>query len=382
MLEKGALTGISVLDLTRLLPGPFASMTLADHGAQVISIEDKRFVADDFFITTVNRNKEHISLNLKSPEGKEIFFRLVKTADVVMEGFRPGVVQRLGVDYETVRQVNPGIIYCSITGYGQTGAFADRAGHDINYLSHSGVLGLVGGMDSTPSIPGVQLADIAGGGMNAVIGILLALVARNQTGLGQYIDISMTDGTLGLLSLPLFFYQRTRQLPRRSDMMLSHRYACYNVYETADGRYLSVGAVERRFWKNLCDCLDLPEYIDLQYDDDRRMEIIDTLRSIFYQKTLDQWEGELGNLDICWSRIQNMDEVLADPLFKEREMIVDMTDRDGNPLPQLGIPVKLSQTPGTVRTPPVGFGESTAAVLRAIGYSDEDIADFQNNGVV
>jgi len=214
MLEKGALTGISVLDLTRLLPGPFASMTLADHGAQVISIEDKRFVADDFFITTVNRNKEHISLNLKSPEGKEIFFRLVKTADVVMEGFRPGVVQRLGVDYETVRQVNPGIIYCSITGYGQTGAFADRAGHDINYLSHSGVLGLVGGMDSTPSIPGVQLADIAGGGMNAVIGILLALVARNQTGLGQYIDISMTDGTLGLLSLPLFFYHKSfRYLP-------------------------------------------------------------------------------------------------------------------------------------------------------------------------
>ncbi|MBI5589636.1 MAG: CoA transferase [Deltaproteobacteria bacterium] len=382
MLEKGALTGITVLDLSRLLPGPFGSMILADHGARVISIEDKRFIADGFFITTVNRNKEHLSLDLKTPEGKEIFFRLVKTADVVMEGFRPGVVQRLGVDFETVCKVNPGIIYCSITGYGQTGPYVNRAGHDVNYLSIAGILDLIGQTDSNPAIPGVQIADIAGGGMNAVIGILLALVARNQTGKGQYIDISMTDGMLGFLSIPLFFHQLTRQIPTRSDAVLSHRYACYNTYETADGRFLSIGAVEHRFWKKLCEHLEFPEFIDLQYDDGMRMEIIDTLRAVFRQKTLARWSSEFGDLDICWGKVQHLEEVLKDPLFREREMVVDLETKDGKTTPVFGVPVKLSQTPGKVRTPAVGFGESTVSILREIGYAEDDIAAFQKKGIV
>jgi crotonobetainyl-CoA:carnitine CoA-transferase CaiB-like acyl-CoA transferase len=381
MLEKGALTGITVLDISRLLPGPYGSMILADHGARVISIEDKRFIAEGF-ITTVNRNKEHISLDLKTPEGKEIFFRLVKTADVVMEGFRPGVVQRLGVDYETVCKVNPGIIYCSITGYGQTGTYVNRVGHDVNYLSAAGILDLIGAPDSPPAIPGVQLADIAGGGMNAVIGILLALIARSQTGKGQYIDISMTDGLLGFLSIPLYFHQLTRQIPTRSDAVLSHRYACYNTYETADGRSLSIGAVEHRFWKKLCEHLELTEFIDLQYDDSRRLEIIDILRSVFRQKTLDRWDSELGDLDICWGRVQNLEEVLKAPLFREREMVVDLEGKNGKTTPVIGIPIKLSQTPGKVRTPAVGFGESTVHILREIGYPEDDIATFQKKGIV
>jgi crotonobetainyl-CoA:carnitine CoA-transferase CaiB-like acyl-CoA transferase len=382
MLEKGALTGITVLDLSRLLPGPFGSMILADHGARVISIEDKRFIADGFFITTVNRNKEHLSLDLKTPEGKEIFFRLVKTADVVMEGFRPGVVQRLGVDYDTVCKVNPGIIYCSITGYGQTGPYVNRAGHDVNYLSAAGILDLIGEPESPPAIPGVQIADIAGGGMNAVIGILLAIVARNQTGKGQYIDISMTDGMLGFLSIPLFFHQLTGRIPKRSDAVLSHRYACYNTYETADGRFLSIGAVEHRFWKKLCEHLKYPEYVDLQYDDGRRLEIIDTLRAVFRQKSLDRWSSEFGDLDICWGKVQNLEEVLKDPLFREREMVVDLAGKDGKTTPVFGVAVKLSQTPGKVRTPAVGFGESTVPILREIGYAEDDIAAFQKNGIV
>lgn len=382
MLENGALTGITVLDLSRLLPGPFASMILADHGARVISIEDKRFVKDNFFITTVNRNKEHISLDLKTPEGKDIFFKLLNIADVVIEGFRPGVVQRLGVDYDTVKQVNPGIVYCSITGYGQTGPYVDRAGHDVNYLSVSGILELIGNPDEPPAIPGVQIADIAGGGMNAVIGILLALMARKQTGKGQYIDISMTDGMLGFLSIPLFFHQKTQLLPKRSDNMLSHRYACYNTYETADGRYLSIGAVEHRFWKKLCEYLDIPEYIDLQYDDASRTEIIDTLRSIFRHRTLDQWEKDLGNLDVCWGRVQTLDEVLTAPLFKARDMVVNLKGEDGTETQVLGIPVKLSQTPGRVRTQAVGFGESTVSILKELGYTDKDITAFQDKGVV
>ncbi len=382
MLENGALTGITVLDLSRLLPGPFASMILADHGARVISIEDKRFVKDNFFITTVNRNKEHISLDLKTPEGKDIFFKLIKIADVVIEGFRPGVVQRLGVDYDTVAQVNPRIVYCSITGYGQTGPYADRAGHDVNYLSVSGILELIGDPDEPPAIPGVQLADIAGGGMNAAIGILLALTARNQTGKGQYIDISMTDGLLGFLSIPLFFHQQTQKLPRRSDGMLSHRYACYNTYETADGRYLSIGTVEHRFWKKLCEYLDIPEYIDFQYDDTRRTEIIDTLRSIFRHRTLDQWENDLGNLDVCWARVQTLDEVLKSPLFKARDMIVNIEDRDGVKTLAPGIPIKLGQTPGRVRTPAVKFGENAVSILKELGYTDADITVFKEKGAV
>ena len=192
MFKPGALSGITVIDLSRLLPGPYCSMILADHGARVIAVENKRFMADGLFFNTINRNKEHMSLNLKSDAGQQIFSKLIEKADVLMEGFRPGVVDRLGVDYESVRKVNPKIIYCSITGYGQDGPFRDRVGHDVNYLSFSGVLNLIGEPDRPPSIPGIQIADVAAGGMNAAIGILLALFAREKTGRGQYIDISMT----------------------------------------------------------------------------------------------------------------------------------------------------------------------------------------------
>ncbi len=373
MTKPGALSGITVVDLSRLLPGPYCSMILADHGARVIAIEDKRFLADGLFLNIINRNKEHMTLNLKTAEGKEIFFRLLKNADVVLEGFRPGVVDRLGVDYETVRQVNPRIVYCSITGYGQNGPYRDRVGHDVNYLSFAGVLNLIGEPDRPPSIPGVQIADIAGGGMNAAIGILLALMAREKTGQGQYIDISMTDGMVGLLPTALFFSQLTGQEPRRADGILSHRYACYNTYETADGQFLSIGAVENRFWKKLCEVLKVPDYAALQYDDQRRGEILDFMRATFRKKTLDQWEATLGDLDICWGRVQSLSEVLEDPLFREREMVVEINGPDGKKTKTLGVPVKLSDTPGSVRTAPVGFGESTAGILGEIGYTPEEI---------
>ncbi len=382
MTKKGALYGIKVLDLSRLLPGPYCSMILADHGARVISVEDKRFKADDLFLTTVNRNKEHMSLDLKTEEGKEIFFRLAKDADVLLEGFRPGVVQRLGVDYESVRNVNPKIIYCSITGYGQTGPYRVRAGHDVNYLSYSGVLDLIGEPDRPPSIPGVQIADIAGGGMNAVNGILLALFSREKTGKGQYIDISMTDGMVSLLHLVLFFRQLTGKAPRRGDALLSHRYACYNTYETADGRCISIGAVENRFWKVLCEHLDVSEYTLLQYDDSRREEIKDFMRKTFKKKTLAEWEEELADLDVCWSRIQNLEEVLQDPLFREREMVVELQEKDGEKIKTFGVPIKLSETPGSVRTPPDSFGESTASILRELGYNEEKIRKFSEKGVI
>ena len=381
-MSNGALSGTTVVDLSRLLPGPYCSMILADHGARVIAIEDKRFLADGLFFNSINRNKEHMSLNLKGDRGKEIFFRLVENADVVLEGFRPGVVDRLGVGYEDVRKVNSNIIYCSITGYGQSGPFRDRVGHDANYLSYAGVLNLVGEAGRPPSIPGVQFADIAGGGMNAAIGILLALFAREKTGKGQYIDISMTDSMVAFLPAALFFSRLTGQEPDRGDSFLSHRYACYNTYETADGKYLSIGAVENRFWKQLCDILGVPEYTELQYDDARRKEIIDFMRAAFKQKPLHEWDAILADRDICWGRVQSLSEVLDDPLFRERQMVVEVSEADGKTSKTLGVPVKLSATPGTIRSAPVEFGASTTAILQELGYSESTIQELADDGVV
>jgi crotonobetainyl-CoA:carnitine CoA-transferase CaiB-like acyl-CoA transferase len=382
MLEKGALTGVKVLDLSRLLPGPYCSMILADHGADVIAVEGKKFQADEMFFKEISRNKRHISLNLKTQEGKAIFMGLAKEADIILEGFRPGVVKTLGVDYETIKTVNPGIIYCSITGYGQNGPMWDRAGHDVNYLSISGVLDLIGEKGHPPAIPGVQFADIAGGSMNAVIGILLALFAREKSGKGQYIDISMTDGMIGYLTLPSFFRQLTGERYERSESRFSHRYACYNTYETADRQYLAIGAVEKRFWQNLCEHLGIPEYVDLQYDEERRQEIISLMRRIFSEKTLAEWEEEFLEVEVCHSRIQGIEEVLRDPLFLEREMIVPILQQDGKLSKALGIPVKLSETPGSLRTPPVDFGQNTREVLQELGYSKKEIDVFFEKGIV
>ena len=382
MFKPGALSGITVVDLSRLLPGPYCSMILADHGARVIAIEGKQFLADELFINTINRNKEHMSLNLKTAEGKQIFSRLVEKADVVLEGFRPGVVDRLGVDYGSVRKVNPKIIYCAITGYGQDGSFRDRVGHDVNYLSFAGVLNLMGEADRPPSIPGIQIADIAAGGMNAAIGILLALFHREKTGKGQYIDISMTDGMVAFLPMALHFQQMTGKDPRRGDAILSHRYACYNTYETADGRFLSIGAVENRFWKRLCEHLGVTEYATLQYDDSRREEILDFMRSTFKSKTIEEWDAELAHLEICWGKVQTFSEVLDDPLFREREMILELQGKNGKKQSAIGVPVKLSVTPGSIRSKAVDFGKSTAPILKELGYSQDQITELTKKDVI
>jgi crotonobetainyl-CoA:carnitine CoA-transferase CaiB-like acyl-CoA transferase len=381
MTNKGALSDITVIDLSRLLPGPYCSMILADHGARVIAVESRQFIADGLFLSTVNRNKEHMTLDLKTDKGKQIFFQLIEKADVVLEGFRPGVVDRLDVDYESVRRVNPRIIYCSITGYGQDGPFRNRVGHDVNYLSYAGILNLIGEPNRPPSIPGIQIADIAAGGMNAAIGILLALFAREKTGSGQHIDISMTDGMVGFLPVALNFQQLTGQDPRRADTLLSHRYACYNTYETADGRYLSIGAVENRFWKTLCEHFGVPEYAEHQYDDSRRKEILEFMRITFKKKTLDEWDAELGELEICWGRVQTFSEMLADPLFREREMILELKGKAGQNQAAIGVPVKLSDTPGAVRSAAPDFGENTTAILRELGYTQDQITKFAETGV-
>lgn len=381
-MTKGALDGITVLDMSRLLPGPYASMILADHGARVIAIEDRRFAGEALGDSGVNRNKQHMTLNLKSDKGRDVFFKLAASADIVLEGFRPGVTKRLGVDYEAIQTVNPGIIYCSITGYGQTGPYRDVAGHDVNYLSVAGVLDLIGEAGGAPVIPGIQIADMAGGGMNAVIGILMAMAERQRTGKGQYIDISMTDGSFSLLTLAFMMKQLTGQVPKRSDFFLSHRYACYNTYETKDRRYLSVGAVENRFWKVLCEFFDVPEYIDCQYDDERRLEIISYFRDRFKEYPLYHWEKALAGKDVCWAPVKTMPEAFEDPLFKTREMVAEIERPGKKPFQALGTPIKLSRTPGSVRTVPPAFGQDTRRILKQMGYSEAEVDAFEKEGVI
>ncbi len=377
----GALAGIRILDLSRLLPGPYCTMILADHGAEVIAAEDRKFMADGLFFRDLYRNKRHISLNLKCEAGLKIFWQLARSADVIVEGFRPGVVARLGVDYEQVRKINPGIIYCAITGYGQTGSLRDRVGHDVNYLATAGLLDLVGEVDRPPVIPAVQIADIAGG-MNAVIGILMALQARGKNGEGQYIDISMTDSLLGFMTLTLLLMQLSGDKPRRSDHLLSHKYACYCTYETADGRYIALGALEKRFWAQLCSHLAVPEYIDLQFDEGRREEIIEHLRAIFRRKSRDEWDRQLAKLEVCHAVVRDIDEILTEPLFAERGMIVNHPGSSGATTKAFASAIKLSVNPATVRSEPVGFGENTWDVLRELGYDDETIAKFAELGVI
>ena len=382
MLNKGSLTGIRVLDLSRMLPGPYCSMILADHGADVIAIERKETQNDGLFFNSLYRNKRHMTLDLKSKEGVEIFYNLAKKADIIIEGFRPGVVERLGIDFEVMKGKNPNIIYCSISGYGQSGGRREHPGHDVNYISTAGVLGLIGEKKKPSAIPGIQIADIAGGSMNAVIGILLALHARDRIGKGQYIDISMTDGVLGMLTLTNHFSEMSGKLPEASNGLLSHRYACYNTYETKDGRYVCLGAVENKFWKKFCEHFDRSDLVDLQYDEESKDEVINTCRDLFLTKTYEEWLIELEPLGICFSGIKNISEVVADQTFKDREMIVDYVDEHGENKKSFGIPVKLSETPGSIRENPAAFGGDTERILLELGYTKNNIATLLSTGIV
>ena len=377
----GALAGTRVLDLSRLLPGPYCSMILADHGADVLRIEARRFAGDPLPLHSLHRNKRHMSLNLKTGEGHEIFYQLARTADVVLEGFRPGVAARLGVDYETLRELNSRLVYCSISGYGQTGPRRDVAGHDVNYMAYSGALSLMGPPGAPPLIPGLQVADVLAG-LNAATGILLALLARGRTGQGQYVDVAATDSVLAALPIPATLYWLTGQVPTPGDWLLAHHYPFYNTYETADGKYIAAGALESHFWQALCEHLGAPEYSALQYDEGRREEIIAFLREAFKEKTRDEWLAELGNLRVCIAPVLELPEAFADEQTQAREMVTTVIHPTQGEMPLLGVAVKLSDTPGTVRTPPAEFGTHTQEVLRELGYSDAEIERLEAEGVV
>ncbi len=378
-----ALDGIKILDLSRLFPGPYCSMILADLGADVLRIEDRRFQGEGPGMPTIMRNKRHMTLNLKHPRGLEIFCELARKADVILEGFRPGVADRLGIGYEQMIELNERLVYCSITGYGQDGPYKDMVGHDVNYLSFAGVLGLSGEPGRKPVIPPIQVADMAAGGMNAAIGILAALIARQTTGKGQYIDISMMDGMVAMLPFPASVLWGTGKTPQRGDTLLSGRFPCYSVYETRDGKYLSLGALEPRFWAELCRKLGREGYIALQYDEgEKRSEVFSFLARKFMEKTREEWMSELKDLDVCFGKVLDADETFADPQVRHRKLVTEFVDEKKGKINLLSSPLKMSATPPDIRRAPAEFGEHTEEVLKELGFKGEEIEQMKREGVV
>jgi crotonobetainyl-CoA:carnitine CoA-transferase CaiB-like acyl-CoA transferase len=387
------LDGITVLDLTRLLPGAVATMMLGDFGADIIKIEEPG-IGDParqsragikqpgaYFLAT-NRNKRSIAINLKQPAGREIFLELAKRADVVVEGFRPGVMDRLGIGYEILKEINPRLVYCAITGYGQDGPYRGKAGHDINYISIAGLLGINGMKDGPPMIPGVQIADLAGGSMHAVIGILLALQARQRSGEGQMVDVSMMDGSLAMMFVPFAAYLANGAQPERGAQGLSGRYACYQVYETGDGRYLALGALEPKFWENACRVLGREDLIDRQFVDAEQTECIRALSEIFRMKTADEWLAAFEGVDTCLALVKDIAEMIDDPQVKNRGLIAEIEHPTSGRIKQIAPTVKLSATPGEMRSPPPLLGEHTIEVLQGIGYTDEMVNRLSLDGVI
>jgi crotonobetainyl-CoA:carnitine CoA-transferase CaiB-like acyl-CoA transferase len=375
------LDGIRVLDLSRLYPGPYCSMILADFGAEVLCIEDRRYASEPA-MPSVMRNKRHMSLDLGTAGGREVFLRLVRGADVLLEGFRPEAMKRLGLDYPALRQENPRLVYCSVTGFGQTGPYRDMVGHDLNYLALGGVLATTGtGPEALPAIPGTQIADVAAGGMNAAIGILLALLARERSGEGQYVDVSMTDGIVAMNGYAAVFLWALGESLQPGRSMLTGKYPWYRVYRCADGRDLSIGAVERRFWERLCEHFGVPEWASLQYHDEKAPEMHAFFEARFAEKSRDTWFEELRSLDVCVAPVLDPREAFESQQVKARDLVVDV-EKDGQRLKLLGVPIKLSATPGSIESPPPGFGEHTDEVLSSLGYDAEAIARLRRSGDV
>ena len=398
-----ALEGIKVLDFCRNAPGMFATTVLADLGADVLMIErpmDETRAAYEKLVAGIDgiederrhaafnalqRNKRSIALNLKEPDAQKIFHKLAETADVVVEGFRPGVMDRLGAGYEKVRSINPRTVYCSVSGYGQDGPYSQMAGHDINYISFAGALGLIGPQDGKPSIPLNLIADYAGGGLCGAVGILAALMAREKTGAGQYVDIAMSEGVLYMLSgLVSDVLSRSISAERGSNR-LNGGAAYYNVYRTKDGKYFSIAAIEPWFWENLCRALDLEDLLPHQdAAGAKKAEVEQALSDAFLAKTRDEWFETLKDANISVGKVLSIEEALDDPHAQQRGMVLEI-EAPGIPegkVRQVATSIHLSDTPGEVRNVGSVTGQHTSDVLEELGFDAAAVADLMRRQVV
>jgi len=390
---SGPLEGVKVLDLSRLLPGGFATMLFADLGADVLKIEEpgkgdyirwmepfKGGLSSGHL--ALNRGKRSMTLNLKHPRGVEVLLRLARDADILLESFRPGVMDRLGVGYERLAQENPGLVYCAITGYGQDGPYKDRAGHDINYLGYAGVLGIIGPRDGDPSVAGVQIADVGGGALMGAVGMLAALRERDRSGRGRFVDISMMDGAMSWLGFHAAGYLMDGVAPKRGQMRLSGQLACYRVYRCADGKHVTVGALEPQFWAALCKALDVPELIERQMAPPEEQDTMgERIQEILLRRPRDEWVRELADLDACFGPVNDFPEAFADPQVVARGLRTEIPTSDG-PAGVVANPIKTVGEEPEPLGPAPGFGEHTDEVLRAAGYSDDEVASLRGDGAI
>ncbi|GAK04465.1 alpha-methylacyl-CoA racemase [Geomicrobium sp. JCM 19037] len=366
-----ALNDLRVLDLSRLLPGPYCSMMFADFGADVIKIESidgdparlDPLISDEkqAMFHSLNRNKRSLCLDLKSPEGSNHFLKLVKEADVVIESFRPGVMDRLGIGYETLKSENKRLVYCAITGYGQSGPDRTKAGHNVNFISRAGILDLSGHAGEKPVIPPAQIGDIGGGGLLAFSGIMIALHERDRTGVGQFVDISMLDGALSWMqtSLPQFLSSGAQE--SRGELPLSGSLACYETYETKDNRWFAVGALEPKFWRLFCEQIDRPDLISRQTGDAAvQREVKREVQREFHKRSFQEWSAIFANSDACVTPVATFAEMTKDPQVVHREMIQDDAP-SGRTIAQ---PIRLSETPARVRTGAPALGEHTEQIIQ------------------
>ncbi len=374
-------------------------MLLADMGADVIRIEEpgggrravmERDAQDDgarqreerrAAYNALNRNKRSITLNLKHPDARQAFFDLVQSADVVVEGYRPGVVERLGVDYKTLAVINPRIICCSISGYGQEGPYRLLVGHDINYIALGGALGITGARDGAPAIPGNIIGDYGGGGMHAALAICIAIIARERTGRGQNIDLAMTDGVLTLMAAAISESYGGAEPVRRGGHRLTGLNPYYSVYRCKDGKYISVGANEVWFYENLCRALGGEQYAgDHGATGERREEVRAFLADRFNTRTRDDWFAYLKDKDVCAAPVYDVEELPDDPQIRARGMIVDVPHPTLGNVQQVGLSIKLSETPGAIRTLPAARGQHTRELLQEAGWDGDRIAALRAAG--
>ena len=388
------LSGLRVLDLTRLLPGGFCTLLFADLGAEVVKVEDTGMgdyirwappyyegaeeSAKSALYLSLNRGKRSVRLNLKDERGRDALVRLARDYDVLVEGNRPGVMDRLGVGYERLAEENPGLVYCSITGYGQDGPYRDRSGHDMNYLGLIGLLGLSGEKGGPPVQAAGQIADLGGGGLMAAFGILAALRERDRTGKGQLVDVSMADGALSWLTMVAGRYFADEVTPQRGDLELAGRLVCYRPYECKDG-WVTLGALEPKFWEAWCRGVGREDLIEKQFEapgSDTHAEV----ERIFRERTRDKWQAFASKHDCCLEPVLGLDEALDSELVRARGMVVELDQPGTEGVKQLGMPVKFSRTPGGPQGPGPVLGADTEEVLRAAGFSDEEVAELIDAG--
>jgi alpha-methylacyl-CoA racemase len=396
-MSERPLSDVKILDLTRLLPGGFCTLLLADLGADVIKVEDTgkgdylRWAPPYYgseehtplgtrsaLYLALNRNKRSVRIDLKQERGRQALLKLVESADVLVEGFRPGVLDKLGVGYEVLRQSNPALVYCPITGYGQDGPNRDRAGHDMNYLGLNGLLALTGEAGGPPIQSGGQIADLGGGGLMAAVGILAALQEAQRSGEGQVVDISMTDGSLAWLVMEAARYFASGEVPKRGDVMLSGGIICYRPYEAKDG-WVTCGALEPKFWSAFCRGVGREDLIEKQFEkpgSDAHREVAE----IFRTKTQEEWKAFNDEHDAMIEPVLELDEALESELVREREMTIAYEQPELGEVKQLGFPIKLSRTPAGIDRPAPALGEHTMEVLIEAGYSVEEVEALAESG--